>query len=82
MTVDPDTGGAHNSVQCAQNYRRPWPAVEPPEAACRWCHAPTYALAIRECSRCWELRTRIEHAPERALQMLKALAPEVLADGS
>lgn len=41
---------------------------------CRWCGFPTLMLGTRECDGCWELRRRIQNAPEIARRMLDKMA--------
>ena len=45
-------------------------------AHCKWCGAETYATSLRECSSCWEIRTRVEARPELALKIVAAAIKE------
>lgn len=40
---------------------------------CQWCGTPTRMLGTKECDRCWELRSRIQHDMSLAKQMLRKL---------
>jgi hypothetical protein len=40
---------------------------------CKWCGVATYATALKECVRCWELRHRMQDDIKLTELILKAL---------
>jgi len=48
------------------------PGVKYKPGECVWCHEPAPSNA-RECSRCWELRVRIEGNLKLAEEMIEVL---------
>jgi len=46
---------------------------------CKWCGEETTATAIRECSGCWELRSRLEtYSIHLVARIIKGTIPEIM----
>jgi len=55
------------------NGRTNDPRPDEPRVPCGICGTPTRMLGTKRCDPCWELETRIRHAPELARKILAAL---------